>query len=121
MFILEELSTELINKALDINVTSFDFDLGGEYDPVICIHYESTEEEGYLMLNLYEFAFKCKEWIRKTYHFELIPQITSFNSDLFVCTISAKGSQMLFAETGETELLSILGCANRIATKEWNK
>lgn len=60
------ISKELICAVLGFKaIKKLEINLNGEYDPVASIYYITDTEEGYLLLNIYELAYKCKLWAFK--------------------------------------------------------
>lgn len=80
------ISKELLCAVLGFkSILKLEIDTNGEYDPVASIYYTAEDtEEGYLLLNIYELAYKCKLWAFK-HDFMLNTLILRANGKTWYC------------------------------------
>lgn len=64
----------------------------------------------WVVINVHEFAFKCKEWAFKQYGVRFVSGRSVEDSHMYFCSIM-KGSEYLFNSLSENEVDAVLECS----------
>ena len=104
-----KISKELLSEVLNYEVDVFLGINKDEIDYTCC----RDENEGYIdiSINLYEFAFKCKEWAYKNFKIMLISQYTGqcyINGDLSPLSLNWWNDTKSYQVESNTEVEAII-------------